>query len=173
MNISEIAAQFMLGNIKPENLRQSCSSPNIKSEYSDLFVNITHCNTEIEIEEMFFSTLKEINIVIENKKVAAFIIINYYIKRIISKEVDPITGLEFIMSEVYKRVIDQYGDVKKFGDALSLQKLFGLYFSFDPLMKKRDDNHLEEKDKDVLKAIEEEMYNLAIEYNEKYLYAVE
>jgi|GEM_PF-3410602 len=176
MNLSEIAAAHFIEAIETEELplcSQHLLQKGKNSETISRLARIDESSSQEEILFLFQAILEEEKIIIENRKVAAFILVNYFIKEIVTGAMDPVTGVEHLLNQVYSRVNRLYHDVKFFGDSLHLEKLFGLYYAMEDLDSDQQQEELKKTREEIDEAIEKELLVLAKEYNSKYLYALE
>ncbi len=176
MNISEIAAAHKIEAIQTEELPlcgQHLLQKGKKSATIGKLASLDESSPQEEILFLFQALLEEENITMENQRVAAFILVNYFIKEIVNGAMDPVTGVEHLLNQVYSRVNRLYHDVKFFGDSLHLEKLFGLYYAMEDLNSDQQQEELEKTREEIDEAIEKELLVLAKEYDSKYLYALE
>lgn len=176
MNLSEIAAAHMIEAIQTKELPLCVQHLLQKGGHSETMSKLARLDESASQEEIFFlfqAILEEKNISMENQKVAAFILVNYFIKEIVTGAMDPVTGVEHLLNQVYSKVNRLYHDVKFFGDSLHLEKLFGLYYAMEDLDSDQQQEEMEKTREEIDDAIEKELLVLAREYNSKYLYALE
>ncbi len=176
MNLREIAAARMLDSITTEDLPLCAQHLAEGKDVPEALSKLAQLDESASAEEIIFlfeAALEEAGINLENRKVAAFILVNYFIKEIITGAIDPVTGVEHLLKEVYSRVNREYNDVKYFGDSLHLEKLFGLYYAMEDIDSDKTQEELDATRAEIDEAIVEELLTQAREYNSKYLYAMD
>lgn len=176
MNLQEIAAAFMLEAIPAGMLPRAAASLVEQGNKSESIIELSRLDESTAKEEILFlfeTACKEEAINLENNKVAAFILVNYFIREIITGAMDPVTGVSHLLKEVYNRVNHEFHDVKYFGDSLHLEKLFGLYYAMEDIDKDATQEELDTTREEIDEAIKKELLAQAKVYNSKYLYALE
>lgn len=129
-------SNYLLGNLKTEEL-PDIAVKILKKGYDTPSLRILAGldSNPWDIDYYFKLTLKEMNIKFPNEKGAGLILIKYYIKQIINKEIDPIKGIEKIINEVIKKTSCFNGKDKKYAyDYIGFHNLYGLYYAYDDIV---------------------------------------
>ena len=137
MNFKENLANYVLGNIDyPELIRVAGNAleEGYDSEYLAILAGENRLNSNaFEIRNYFLKALNELNIDLPSQKEAAQIILNYYLKKIVSGEIAPQKGVRYIKKCVYDQIKGYEKDKNYLGQYLGIGKLLGLFYEYDDL----------------------------------------
>ena len=123
-----------------------------------------------EIHKYLKRTLKELNIIIPNKREATFILIKCYLEQIVNKEIDPNLALGTIISKILYKSQDLFTNSKKYAyDSIGFEKLFGYYDDYDDITNLWASCRNESKINTQIAELNEKIYQESINWIENYL----
>lgn len=132
------AAKYIFGRSNIDKMREIINSLVKNGVYYDTFYDVLYPDNYVidVIGPAFERSLRSLGITIPDYEGSVWIIIHYYLQRIVSGETDPYEGLYELMLEVYWDY-DFYSKTNNYlGDSHGIQDLVGLYWGYDDFMER-------------------------------------
>jgi hypothetical protein len=122
-----------------------------------------------DVDKYVAKTLQELHIDPPTEIDSAWLLIEYYIDKIMNREIDPHEGIHLVIHDVYYRTSWAGKNKVYVGDAIGIEELLGLCDTFDDLSVT---DHRWDKTKtndELLQELREKIIEAAARYKETYL----
>jgi hypothetical protein len=87
-----------------------------------------------DIETYWNKTLQEIHVELPTRLDSAWLLIEYYIDRIVKGEIDPYDGIHIIITEVYWKMDWEHNNLEYIGNSVGIGELYALWVDFDDVL---------------------------------------
>lgn len=135
------AALLCFNKTDRHEVKSICNDLMIQGIYFDSFLGMDDAQLMVDFTAAFYAILKDLDVVFpDNQDDAVWIVLTYHIENIISGQSDPLEELTALIHDVYYSY-DFHSKTKNFvGDSHDIEHLVGLYWSYDDMLERRDEN---------------------------------
>lgn len=169
MNFQQKLADYVLGNRSNSDLidiAETGLEESLNSSSLAILAGISENENSLVIQEYFQKTLKELGIVLPSERESMFVLIDFYLTKILKNEISVFKGLDRIKSEVLFKV-EIHSDKYAY-DGIGFEKIYGIYVELDELIHDEIQLDKSKTKEEWIKLIESEAIDAIINWKEKY-----
>ena len=172
IDLQYIAMRMAFGKVDADEIQSTVDTLLKDGVYSDNFIDIIDSKPArlADVLPLFREYLESEGISVPSQEDGVWQIIAYHLSRIASGQVDPLSELEILISEVYWDYDFHSVTTKYIGDSHGIEQLVGFYWGYDDMQDRLEDlscngKHGEagvrEMKKEIVKCSEEWMKRFA------------